>query len=150
MGQDDKLTEEQILQAELDALRVANEPLHARARVTALRKQIAEERKAAQVSSLIEKYTADLGGLPDIEFRVVAIDDHFVVVRKPHELVYKKFRDRGKTDTVSCLELVKPCLVHPSKEEFNAICEQKPAMADAAAGAVLYLGGVRAESQEGK
>ena len=148
MGQDEPT--EQQLQAELDALRTANEPIHAKHRVASLRRAIADEMRAAKASELEARFTEEIGGAVDVEFRIVSIDDHMVVVKKPHELQYKKFRDRGKTDMVSCLDLVRPCLVYPTKEEFAGICESKPAMADAAAGAVLYLGGVRTDAKEGK
>jgi hypothetical protein len=152
MGQDDKLTEEQQLQAELDALRTANEPIHRREYLDSLRKQIAAEKLAARLVEVEAKVLEKLGGQAkrDIDYRFVIIDDNIVAVQRPHELHYKKYRDSEKTDMVSCLQFIRPSVVHPEKDEFVALCSAVPAMADAAAGAGLYLCGVRVKAKEGK
>lgn len=147
-----ELTEEQRLQAELDALRTANEPLHRKAALDALREQIAAEKLAARKADIEAKAIEKLGpsARENIDYRFVVIDENIVVVQRPHELHYKKFRDSEKTDLVSCVRFISPSILYPTKEEFAALCSDVPAMADEAAGAGLYLCGVRAKKKEGK
>ena len=152
MGQDVQITEEQKLLQELADLQQANEALHQKERLNALRKQIAAEKMAARRAEIEDKVLERLGSgaKEDIDYRFVIIDENIVVVQRPHELHYKKFRDSEKTDMVSCIQFIKPSIVYPEKAAFSAICSEVPAMADEAAGAGLYLCGVRNRKREGK
>lgn len=148
----DVLTEEQKLQQELEALRKSNEAIHEKARINDLRRQIEAEKLAARKAEIEAKVLQELGdsAKEDIDYRFVVIDDKIVVVKRPHELHYRKFRDSEKTDMVSCVRFIKPSVLYPSEEEFSAICSDVPAIADEAAGAGLYLCGVRQKAREKK
>lgn len=146
------LTEEQILQAELEALQAGNEAARRREHILRLRRDIEAEKRIANKAEVEAKVLETLGdgAKRDIDYRFVEIDDRLVVVKRPHELHYRKFRDSEKTDAVSCEQFIKPSIVYPTKEEFRAMCSEVPAIADEAAGAGLFLCGVRQKVKEGK
>jgi DNA gyrase/topoisomerase IV subunit A len=49
-----------------------------------------------------------------------------VIVKRPNHLIYRRFADAGNMDTATCEELIRPCLVHPSREMFEAYAEELP------------------------
>lgn len=80
----------------------------------------------------------------------VDTDRGAVVLKSPHSATYRKFRDEGKSNTAAFEKLVRPCVLFPSKEKFDALCDELPATLERCANAVVTLAGFRAETVEGK
>lgn len=75
-----------------------------------------------------------------------------VVMRKPTHAEYKRFRaqlhnEQQKPDAAE--NLARVCVVHPSREQFDALLEDYPAIGDACGNALGELAGFTAD-QSGK
>jgi hypothetical protein len=67
-----------------------------------------------------------------------------VVVRKPPRAAYKRFRSMAfdpKKQADAAESLMVDCIVHPSRDEWNTLLEQYPALAETFAPEVLKLAG---------
>ena len=73
-----------------------------------------------------------------------------VIVKRPHLATYRRFQDAGKSDTKTYDQLVRPCVLYPSKAEFDALLEQQPHLLTRCADAVVRLAGVRTEEVQAK
>lgn len=79
-----------------------------------------------------------------------------VIVKRPHHVAFRKWSDTylGKLDgTVSndaYEELVRPCLVHPDRLEFDRYCEEQPALLTRVANVCTKLAGMRGTELSGK
>lgn len=73
-----------------------------------------------------------------------------VILKRPHMNTFRKFQDKGNTDSNTLEFLVRPCLVHPTMADFERYCAEEPATLIRAANAVSALAGVRAEELAGK
>jgi hypothetical protein len=73
-----------------------------------------------------------------------------VIVKRPHVATFRKFQDRGKTESKYLLEYVRPCLVYPTLPEYERICDEEPATLARCASALHTLAGVRLEEISGK
>lgn len=81
---------------------------------------------------------------------VVRTEVGCVIVKRPHPLIYKKFRDRGELKTTDLEKLVRACLVHPDGNALDKVFEEEPAALDRAANCVVELAGFRAKENAGK
>lgn len=81
---------------------------------------------------------------------VVETEGGAVIVKRPHANTFRKFQDKGTTDSQALETLVRPCLVHPTLARFESICAEEPAVLLRVANAVSRLAGVRAEELSGK
>lgn len=81
---------------------------------------------------------------------VVRTDCGVVIVKRPHVNTFRKFQDKGSTDSAAQDALVRPCLVHPTVFEFERICGEQPATLGQVASAVIRLAGFRAEDVAAK
>jgi len=73
-----------------------------------------------------------------------------VIVKCPHPIVYKRFRDKGDAKTTDLEKLVRKCLVYPNAGRFDTILEDEPATLDRAANACVELAGFRLKEVSGK
>jgi hypothetical protein len=67
-----------------------------------------------------------------------------VVARKPPRAAYKRFRSMAfdpKKQADAAESLMVDCVVYPSRDEWNAMLEQYPALAETFAPEVLKLAG---------
>jgi hypothetical protein len=139
--------------SELARVRAAREALE-RSRDERLKKGEAERRLAEEKLALENEQAIDLAeqevGPIGKKIAVVNTDLGVVIVKRPHAAIFKRFQDRGKTDSKSLYELVKPSLVYPSLDGFERLCEELPATLLRCADAVSGLAGVRAEDIAGK
>lgn len=84
------------------------------------------------------------------EIETVHTELGVVIVKRPKAPTYNRFRDESRYDTGSMKSLVLPCLVHPSKEEFDSLISELPAVLDRVADTVVSLAGRRERSLAGK
>lgn len=104
----------------------------------------AEERGLAEdkkIAELTEKH-GPIGKAWDI----VRTDAGMIALKKPNHLLFKRFQDKEspRTDDIDAL-LVRPCLLWPTKAEFDVILEEVPAALLMAANVCSVLAGIRQE-----
>jgi hypothetical protein len=141
------------LEEKIATARAAREAREAKREDSARAQRLADELEAE------ERALADLDVLDKIEaehgpenkrWRKVPTGLGLVVVKRPALATFRKYQDKGKTDSASLDQLVRPCLVHPTKAEFDRIVEQEPAALMRAANAVCYLAGIRKDDASGE
>ncbi len=84
--------------------------------------------------------------------KFIALDTDLgvVIVKRCNALIFKKFQDVGKFTTHALEQLVMPCLVYPTADEFDSHLEILPATLTRCADAIATLAGVRAAENAGK
>lgn len=73
-----------------------------------------------------------------------------VIVKRPHKAAWDKFADLDKPTQTDAIELVKKCLVHPSKGDFDQLVSELPALPNMLAQKVMLLAGARRTELLGK
>lgn len=73
-----------------------------------------------------------------------------VIVKKPNHLLYRKFQDSGEANFKEFDKLTRPCVVHPTKEQWDHILDEEPAAMSRVASAVCLLAGARIKELQGK
>lgn len=71
-----------------------------------------------------------------------------IVLRKPTRAEYKRFRSMATNETQKAdaqETLARSCVVHPTREAFDALLEDYPAAADACASSIMELVGLVTE-----
>lgn len=134
------------LRAKAEALAAAREE---RAAAFAAEAAYATAARDLEDEIAIDKAEADHGPI-DKKIAVVKTDYGAVIVKRAHPAIFKRFLDRGKTDTKSLEELVRQCLVHPTLADWESFCEQQTMILIRCANAVSVLHGVRTEDISGK
>jgi hypothetical protein len=140
--------EVQALQERLEKARLDRSELEEaeikRKRLEKLRADVeAEERSYANEKKLAE--LEQIHGREGKAIKAVYVDTIMVVVKKPNHLHVKRFMDKEETKTEDLDMLVRPCLLYPTKAEFDALVEEHTALLAKAANAVSYLAGFRKE-----
>jgi hypothetical protein len=77
-----------------------------------------------------------------------------VVVRKPSKAAFRSYQSNAASGKQSLeqvmVQLIAGCLIHPSKEEFNKLQDETPALLSKANNAAVKLAGVEQSDVEGK
>lgn len=73
-----------------------------------------------------------------------------IIVKRPNPLHFKRFQDKESAKTKDLEQLVRPCVVHPDMNRFDAILEELPATLTRCADRVATLAGVRVRELSGK
>lgn len=81
--------------------------------------------------------------------RIDTEDGGMLVVKRPEPVAFKRFQ-QSKTNVDDCDNLVRLCLVYPSKEAYNRMVSKYPAKIVEAANKASELAGVRRKEAEGK
>jgi hypothetical protein len=81
---------------------------------------------------------------------LVETDEGPIVLRSPHVAAYRKFQDSDTIDTDKTLELVRGCVLHPSKAEVGRMLEVQPGALTLVANKVVELAGHRKADLKGK
>lgn len=75
----------------------------------------------------------------------------FFVVRPPEAVLLKKFFSiEGDPSPEDVHELVAPCIVHPTRNEYNTAKSTRPLIANRCAGAIMDLAGAAREVRQKK
>lgn len=77
----------------------------------------------------------------------VVADGPIVIVKKPANATFRKYRDSKDTAEASSKAFVKPCVVHPSAEEWPALLEEYPAVLSRVVKACARLAGYADEEK---
>lgn len=149
----DKIAQAKAQLAELAAARAARETEAAAARELAdLQAQVRD----AQIVDAAEKEHGPLASRDEAGNLVGGSIARYdtprgaVVVKRPSHLIFRRFTDAGKLNTDTCLGLIKPSLVHPPRDEFEAWVEEYPGIVLPLANLVSSLAGVRSTDTAGK
>ena len=109
---------------------------------------LATEQRALADDEALDKLEAEYGKVGRA-IQIVRSDVGAVIVKRPHMAVFRRFQDDPK-DTTALEKLVRPCVLHPSKPEFDRMCEELPFLLQQCADAVVVLAGVRTEETRAK
>jgi len=77
------------------------------------------------------------------KFDVIETDLGAIIVKRPNPLLFRQYQDKGKNDTEALEKLVRPTVYHPTKAQFDMICEELPYTLTRCADRVSVLAGVR-------
>lgn len=113
----------------------------------ALLRQVEREEREAMEAELLAKFEAEHG-----KQCVGSIDTDLgmVIVKRANAVLFKRFQDSGEVKSIDLEKLVRPCVIHPSADRFDAMCDAQPAILNRAADRVATLAGVRARELSGK
>lgn len=138
-----------VAQERLATLRAERAKLVAARECVTVEEQIEQEELALANETAIAKAIADHGVLGK-KIAAVETDLGVVIVRRPNHVFYKRFIESGESTTTEFEKLVRPCLVHPDKERFDAMCVEQLGILPRVASAVCVLAGARLKEQAGK
>jgi transcription initiation factor TFIIIB Brf1 subunit/transcription initiation factor TFIIB len=128
------------LQSEIDALNDAREE---RAKPTKA-EQLALKRREAKELKALEALEKEHGAVGK-EIDIVQSDVGAVIVKRPTMTTYRRFQDSGKVETKDFEQLVRPCILYPSRAEFDQLVDQRPMLLAHCADACISLAGLRAD-----
>lgn len=134
------------LRAQRTELRASRENRNA---VAELQAQVEQEELALRNEQALAEAEEQHGPLGD---KIAAVYTRMgvVIVKRPVSMVFKRFQEAGKTKHEDFDRLVRPCLVYPTKAEFDRIVEEQPATLIRCADAVAVLAGVQTDDNAGK
>jgi hypothetical protein len=104
--------------------------------------EIEKEKRALEQDDALDKAETEHGAK---RVRLVRGDSGAVILKRPHMVTFRKFQDRGTTDSEALEALIKPCILWPTKAEFDALMQEEPALLQRCANAVCALAGVRVD-----
>ncbi len=112
-----------------------------------LRAEVEREERAASDMQKLAELEQEHGAK-----RLLALETSqgMIVVRRPNNMLYKRFRDQGDAKTKDLEKLVRPCILHPDLGRFDNMVDEEPALLDRCANAVVKLAGFRAKEVSGK
>jgi hypothetical protein len=136
---------------EIEQLRAKREALAA-ARLARAEAAAPDEKLAAERLALADEEAMDQAEAEHGKRRVALVQTDLgaVIVKRPHPAIFKRFQDRGKTNTDALADLIRPCLLHPTLTGFERICEELPATLTRVADAITVLAGFRSDDISGK
>lgn len=142
------LSETEALELELEAARTARHAREKAKRKLDLAKELAEERRIAADEAKLEELEAKYGER-DKDIKAVPTAGGLVVVKKPVSSAFERYQN-SKMKAADGAVLARPCVIHPSKEAFDELCDRYPATMMRATSAVIELAGYRQKDIEEK
>lgn len=133
------------VRAKIDALNEARE----RRNMMSVDEQIAIEERRLKEAEALDKLEQEHGKVGR-DIQIVESDVGAVIVKRPTMAVYRRFQDSGTTETKDLENLVRPCVLHPSKAEFDQMIERLPMLLRHAADACVVLAGLRVKNLQAK
>jgi hypothetical protein len=154
---DDVDEKEKELEAQLAAIQ-AKRAAFAAAREKAKRPDVLKSQLEAEVRDLEDDQAIvaleDEHGADGRFIKVIRTDLGAVILRRAHAPAFKRFQDLRSRENSKVHELseqlVRPCLLHPSKERFDEMLREQPHILIRCANGLAELAGVRAEEVSGK
>ncbi len=130
-----------------------------RAAIDEARAKAEAERETAALLEREERALADAEALAKAEaeygpegkrIRSVETPSGLIILKRAGNAAFRRFMDLPKATTDEAERLVKPCVVYPSRGEFEKITDEYPALWIRLAGALTKLAGHRAEEVQEK
>ena len=122
----------------LQAARAAGEAERATARALAYEEQALLDEEALQ--KLIDEH-GDVG----VALSTVQTSMGLIVLKKASSIRFRRFQDKDKPTAEDVLQLVSPCVVHPTPAQFSVILNELPALLMRLASEVISLCGQSGE-----
>jgi hypothetical protein len=137
--------------AQRESRRKAAEAFEAARELEQLKAELEDEKRLAKEDKEFARIETE-HGLGGREIARVNTPRGMIVLKRPNHLLYKRWIDTSsdKANTTDSMKLVRPCVVYPSPEDFDALLEVCPSALMTCVNAIAYLAGVRAEAIEGK
>jgi hypothetical protein len=139
---------ERLQNARLERSRIAEER-DKREAAAALVAEVEAEERALRDEQAIEKAVAEYGELGG-KINSFPTTLGVVILKKPHHVIFRKFQDLGEYNQVECEKLVRSCLVHPDKSEFDRYIQEQPGILVPLANLACALAGVKVGAAAGK
>lgn len=115
--------------------------------------ELPKAKQALADAEALDRAESDVG-LTGKEIMVLDTEYGSVIVKRATSPSFKFFTSESIKPKANMHELadklVKPCLVHPSKEAFDTMVSKQPHILTRAANAISHLAGVRDEEVVGK
>lgn len=140
--------EQQLAEVRAKRAKLAAER-EARAAATAVEDELARESMALANEEAMAKAEAEHGPLGK-RIRALDTDLGVVILKRPDHRHFKRFQDAGQVTTLELEKLVGPCIVHPSRERWDEMLTEQPALLMRAGNVVAELAGVRMQETAGK
>jgi len=139
---------ERLQNARLERSRLAEER-DKREAAAALLAEVESEERALRDEQAIEKAVAEYGELGG-KINVYPTTLGVVILKKPHHVLFRRFQDQGEFNNLECEKLVRTCLVHPDKSEFDRYLTEQPGILVPLANLACALAGVKVGAAAGK
>ena len=114
----------------------------------------AKAREAREIEGLeLELRFSEELGARGAHFELIdsgELGEGHIVVKLGPEVLLKRFLATKTTTPEDVAQFVRPCVVHPEPETFDAIVSRRPALAVRASMALLNLYGMKKEEDAGK
>ncbi len=114
-----------------------------------LEEQIALEERRLKETQALADLEAQHGKVGK-EIDLVPSDVGAVIVKRPTMNVYRRFQDSGTNETKDLENLVRPCILYPSRAEFDNMIERLPMLLTHVADTCVVLAGLRAKQIKSK
>jgi hypothetical protein len=139
---------ERLQNARLERSRIAEER-DKREAAAALVAEVEAEERALRDEQAIEKAIAEHGELGG-KINTYPTTLGVVILKKPHHVLFRRFQDQGEFNNLECEKLVRTCLVHPDKSEFDRYLTEQPGILVPLANLACALAGVKVGAAAGK
>lgn len=133
-----KLSELRAKRAAMQAAREAGEAARSEARELAAAEQALIDEQA--LCDAVDKH-GDVG----VSLATVQTTMGLIILKRASGMRFRRFQDKGAAQTEDVLQLVSPCIVHPTAAQFSVILEELPATLIRCAGEVIALAGQKSE-----
>lgn len=115
--------------------------------------QLAIAERDLRDDEALDKFEREVGRI-GTEIQIVRSSVGAVIVKRPHMATYRKWQASLTRDSddpgADEINLVRPNVLHPSKEEFDRLIERQPFLLSRCTSAVCELAGVRKKEIEKK
>ena len=136
--------------AEVRAKRAAVEDARAKAEAARETDELLErEERALADAEALAKAEAEHGPVGK-KIRVVSTPSGSIILKRAGNAAFRRFMDAPKASVDEAERLVKPCVVYPSRADFERITDEYPALWIRLAGALTILAGHKAEELQEK
>lgn len=139
---------ERLQNARIERARLTEER-ERRELAASLLEEVEAEERALRDEQAIEKAVAEHGPI-GVKLAVMHTPLGVIIIKKPNHVLFRRFQDLGKHDVVECEKLIRPCLVHPDKTEFDRYATELPGTIIPLANLACGLCGVKQGEAAGK
>lgn len=115
-----------------------------------LEEQLAREERELADAEALAKAEAQFGRVGSGKLATVKTPAGLVILKRAGTPNFKRFMDLEKVTVEEAERLARPCVIHPSLEAFDRMCDDMPALIGVCADAVATLAGAKAKTQAGK
>lgn len=135
---DARIAELRAKRATLQAARAEGESKRAAARALAAEEQALLDEQA--LGAAVDEH-GDVG----VGLATVQTSMGLIILKRASSIRFRRFQDKDKPSTEDVLQLVSPCVVHPTPAQFSVMLNELPAVLMVLASQVIGLAGQTTE-----